>query len=368
MSALTKYGASAVGLICKSGNTYRKDKIQVRIPQIHGMPGNTEEVSYYVSDDKLPWASIFFSIRPQLGSLIQEDDPTALKYLAYGEYNTTDDPFSISITHYFRHNEIVYVQFSSGDLAYPIIVGTTRKIYKGANAIDDTVLPVDSPHNASSNPYQYNPTSLPSTDDVWSKYVDDICKIGPSHYTARWERTVEAVVIHYTACRTNSGRAVVNGWNSNMYSSSNYIIDVNGVITGVVPEQLRAYTSSSWNDYSNSYTDIDNRAITIECSCDYVPPRDNYPPGQEGDYAWNYAIAETATTSQATLDSCVKLLGDIGNRYNIEWRFADRDTSGTIHAHFWYGATLCPGTYLYSKFPEIAQRAREATEQERQGG
>ena len=369
MNTLTKYGASAIGIVYKAHNVFNKDKIQVRIPQIHGLPGNPDRVSYFVDDDELPWAPIFFAIRPSISSLVQPEDPLALHYLAAGEYSIANSPLSISITNYLRNGEIVYIQFSSGDLTYPIIVGTTRIIFEGINATDDTVLPVESQtYTASENQYIFNPTSLPSTDDVWSKYTNDICKISASHYTARWERTVEAVVIHYTAGQVTNGRNVVDLWEGNAYSSANYVIDMYGNITGVVPEQLRAYTSGSWNSYTDSYTDIDNRAITIECSCEYIPPRENYAPDNTGYNAWQCAIAEFATVSTATIDACVKLLGDIGNRYNIEWRFGDKDISGTIHAHFWYQATGCPGTYLYSKFPEIAQRAKEATEQERQGG
>ncbi len=172
-----------------------------------------------------------------------------------------------------------------------------------------------------------------------------------THFTGRSKR-VSAVVIHYTASIVREARDTVRYWeNINPYTSANYIIDVFGRITSVVPEEKRAYTSSSWGKGDH---DIDDRAITIECSCDYIPPNLN----DQAKY----------TESEDTIGACVELLADIAERWAIDkWVFVDDPTgnSGNIHAHRWYdhqNYTPCPGDYLYSKFPEIAFRANKLME------
>ena len=172
-----------------------------------------------------------------------------------------------------------------------------------------------------------------------------------THFTGRSKR-VSAVVIHYTASIVREARDTVRYWeNINPYTSANYIIDVFGRITSVVPEEKRAYTSSSWGQGDH---DIDDRAITIECSCDYIPPNLN----DQAKY----------TESEDTIGACVELLADIAERWAIDkWVFVDDPTgnSGNIHAHRWYdhqNHTPCPGDYLYSKFPEIAFRANKLME------
>ena len=160
----------------------------------------------------------------------------------------------------------------------------------------------------------------------------------PMSDTHHWYRTraVSAVVIHHTACIVQESRYVVQAWeNSNPYTSSNYIIDVKGRITAVIPEELRPYTSSSWGLGDR---DIDDRAITIECSNDDTSD-------------WSL--------SEETFQALIKLLADIGERYNIHWSYTG-DESGNIHAHRWYGATGCPGDWLYARFRMVSVLANEA--------
>ena len=162
-------------------------------------------------------------------------------------------------------------------------------------------------------------------------------------YTHHWTRTggINAVVVHYTASIVREAQqTVAYRENSNDYTSANYIIDVYGRITAVIPEEQRAFTSSSWGLGDR---DIDNRAITIECSCNYVPP--------------DITNSKLYTESDETIEAVAKLLADIGQRYGIElWIFNGKET-GNIHCHKWYASTPCPGEYLYSKLPEIAVKA-----------
>ncbi len=152
-----------------------------------------------------------------------------------------------------------------------------------------------------------------------------------SHYMPRRQR-INAVVVHYTATPVREASEVVRYWeHSDQYTSANYIIDLYGRITSVIGEEFRAFTTGSYNLNDR---DIDDRAITIECST-----QDNSPviPG-------------------ATIDALCKLLADIGYRYGIWWRFTGNE-SGNIHAHRWYQNTPCPGDYLYSKLPLIQDMA-----------
>ena len=175
------------------------------------------------------------------------------------------------------------------------------------------------------------------------------CKpMTPTHYTSRTQR-VNAAVIHYTASIVKEAGETVRYWeNSNPYTSANYIIDVYGRITSVVPEERRAYTSSSWGMGNR---DIDDRAITIECSCDYIPPNIN----EQARY----------TESEETINACVELLADIATRWGIDmWTFVNDPSGmyGNIHAHRWYANTPCPGDVLYRKLPEIAFKANKILE------
>lgn len=172
-----------------------------------------------------------------------------------------------------------------------------------------------------------------------------------THWTYR-SRPISAVVIHYAAAIVQEAANTVRYWeNLNPYTGANYIIDLYGRITSVVPEERRAYTSSS---FGKGWRDIDDRAITIECSCNYVPPNIN----DQAKY----------TESEETVSACIELLADIAARYNIEhWVFVNDPSGkyGNIHAHRWYDEiyhTPCPGDVLYSKLPEIAFRANKILE------
>ena len=173
-------------------------------------------------------------------------------------------------------------------------------------------------------------------DSIFSPLVSQICPLSDSHHYIR-TKPISAVVIHHTAGVVYDGKNVVQMWETNNpYSSSTYIIDVSGRITGVVPEYLRPYTSSSWGLGSR---DIDNRAITIEVSNDV-----NSDP-------WS--------VSRQSIDALIELLADIGIRYKIKaWKWTGNE-SGNIHAHRWYGATGCPGDWFYARFGEIASKANK---------
>ena len=155
----------------------------------------------------------------------------------------------------------------------------------------------------------------------------------PDRYHTGRNRKIDSVVIHYAAAVVNEAQAVVDYWRTKDYTGANYVIDVYGRITSVVPEEYRAYTTGTY--FLPYKDDIDDHAITIECSCDNN---------------------ESYTVSGRTIEALCQLLADIGFRFGIYWKYTG-DKNGNIHAHRWYQATPCPGDYLYGKFDIIVDIA-----------
>ncbi len=110
-------------------------------------------------------------------------------------------------------------------------------------------------------------------------------------------------------------------------ASSNYGIDSNGNIALFVPEEIRAWTSGN--------AENDNRAITIEVANDELAP------------TWH--------VSDAAFASLIRLCADICKRNGIDKLNWTGDKTGNMTLHKWFQATACPGPYLESRMPEIAQ-------------
>ena len=121
--------------------------------------------------------------------------------------------------------------------------------------------------------------------------------------------------------------------NSKRNASANYCIGVNGDIVCCVPEENRAWTSSSsWNDC---------QAITIEVS--------------------NNKMGGKWTVSNASWKSLVKLCVDICKRYNFKLKY-DGTKYGSLTRHNMFANTDCPGPYLQSKFPELVKEVNKQLE------
>ena len=167
---------------------------------------------------------------------------------------------------------------------------------------------------------------------MFSDLIYQQCHMSSTHAQGRIH-PANSVVIHYTAAVVNDARNVVAWWQQNdPHTSATYIIDVMGRISGVIPEELRPYTTGS---YGLGADDIDDHAITIEVSTDQ---------------------ADSDHVSGLSIDALTKLLADIGERYGIYWKFTG-DKTGNVHAHRWYQNTPCPGDYLYNKFDLIVDIA-----------
>ena len=114
-------------------------------------------------------------------------------------------------------------------------------------------------------------------------------------------------------------------------ASSNYGIGTDGRIGLYVDEKNRAWTSSN--------ADNDNMAVTIEVANDVV--------------GGNWHVSDKA------LESLINLCVDICERNGIEKLNFTGDKNGNLTMHKWFAATACPGAYLESKFPYIANEVNK---------
>lgn len=114
-------------------------------------------------------------------------------------------------------------------------------------------------------------------------------------------------------------------------ASANYGVGTDGRIALYVPEDRRAWTSSNaGNDYV---------AVTLEVA--------NSSSGG------NWPVSDKAL--EATIELCV----DICKRNGIEKLNFTGDKTGNLTMHKYFTATTCPGPYLESKFPYIAQEVNK---------
>ena len=113
--------------------------------------------------------------------------------------------------------------------------------------------------------------------------------------------------------------------------SANYGIDSKGRVGLYVNECDRSWCSSSPSN--------DNRAITIEVANDKI--------------GGNWHVSDKALSK--LIDLCV----DICKRNNIKKLNYTGDTKGNLTMHCWFKATNCPGPYLKSKFPYIANEVNK---------
>lgn len=158
----------------------------------------------------------------------------------------------------------------------------------------------------------------------------DFIKISPNSNNPR-KYPVTKITIHHTA-----SVATVEGLGRVFASparqaSSNYGIGSDGRVGLYVEEGNRAWTSSNREN--------DERAVTIEVS--------NSKKG--GDWP----------VSDKVFDKLVALCVDICRRNGIEKLEYTGDAEGNLTRHNMFAATACPGPYLQSRFPLIAELVNE---------
>ena len=141
---------------------------------------------------------------------------------------------------------------------------------------------------------------------------------------------IRKITIHHAA-----GNISLQGFGSTFNGtrkvSANYGIDSRGCVGMYVEECNRAWTSSS--------ADNDHQAITIEIANDGGAPN------------WH--------VSDAALEAAINLCVDICKRNGIAKLNFTGDKNGNLTMHKYFAATGCPGPYLESKFPYIAEEVNK---------
>ena len=143
---------------------------------------------------------------------------------------------------------------------------------------------------------------------------------------------IDKITIHHMSVVNGTIEGVGNGFaNPARQASSNYGIDSNGRIALYVDEANRSWCSSNAAN--------DHRAVTIEvANCKGAP---------------NWEI------SDKPMAALINLCTDICKRNGIAKLNYTGNTSGNLTMHCWFAATDCPGPYLKSKFPYIAQEVNK---------
>lgn len=163
-------------------------------------------------------------------------------------------------------------------------------------------------------------------------------KISPNKTSPR-NHKIDTITIHHMAGNL-SVEACGNVFaKTSRKASSNYGVGTDGRIGLYVDESDRSWCSSNKTN--------DHRAVTIEVA--------------------NDTLAPTWTVSDKALESLIKLVADICKRNNIAklvWSDNKSDRVNhkngcnmTVHRDF--ASTSCPGNYLYSKMPYIANEVNK---------
>lgn len=162
-------------------------------------------------------------------------------------------------------------------------------------------------------------------------------KISPNSNNPR-NHKIDKITIHHMAGNASIETLGNIFADPNREGSSNYGVGSDGRIGLYVDEANRAWTSSN--------AENDHRAVTIEVAND------------GGDPDWH--------VSDKALEATIALCVDICQRNGIKRLNFTGDKSGNLTMHKWFAPTGCPGPYLESKFPYIAEevnRRLSATEE-----
>ena len=155
-------------------------------------------------------------------------------------------------------------------------------------------------------------------------------KISPNSTNPR-RNTIKKITIHHMAGNLSVEACGNMFANPARQASSHYGIGTDGRVGLYVDEANRAWTSGNG--------DNDHQAITIEVANDEI--------------GGNWHVSDKALAK--LIDLCV----DICQRNGIEKLNYTGDKTGNLTMHKWFQATACPGPYLGSKFPYIAEQVNK---------
>ena len=158
-----------------------------------------------------------------------------------------------------------------------------------------------------------------------SKYVNYV-NYSPNCNIPRNNR-INKITIHHMAGNLSVEQCGNIFANPSRQASSNYGIGSDGRVGLYVDEANRSWCSSS--------PDNDHQAITIEVANDVI--------------GGNWHVSDTALAK--LIDLCV----DICERNGINRLVFTGNASGNLTLHKYFAPTLCPGPYLESKMPYIAE-------------
>lgn len=158
----------------------------------------------------------------------------------------------------------------------------------------------------------------------------DYTRISPNRTSPRRNK-ITHIVIHHMAGNLSVETCGNVFADSNREASANYGIGSDGRIGMYVEEKDRSWATSN--------AEIDNKAVTIEVA--------------------NSSSGGNWLVSAKALQTVIELCTDICKRNGISKLSYTGDKSGNLHMHKWYASTACPGPYLASKFPYIAQEVNK---------
>lgn len=155
-------------------------------------------------------------------------------------------------------------------------------------------------------------------------------KISPNSTNPRRGK-ISKITIHHMAGNLTVEQCGAGFANKGRQASANYGIGSDGRIGMYVEEKNRSWASSSPSN--------DNMAVTIEVANDETGGK------------WH--------VSDKALEACINLCVDICKRNGIQKLNFTGDKSGNLTMHRYFAATACPGEYLASKFPYIANEVNK---------
>lgn len=151
------------------------------------------------------------------------------------------------------------------------------------------------------------------------------------NFNAPRNNRINKITIHHMAGNLSVEQCGNIFANRNRQASSNYGIGSDGRVGLYVDEANRSWCSSS--------PDNDHQAITIEVANDVI--------------GGNWHVSDLALAK--LIDLCV----DICERNNIDRLNFTGNASGNLTLHKYFAPTLCPGPYLESKMPYIAEEVNK---------
>jgi len=153
-------------------------------------------------------------------------------------------------------------------------------------------------------------------------------KLSPN-YDSRDGKRITDITIHHMA-----GNLTVEqcGQAFQTYGrSSNYGIDSSG--------RVGMYVEEKYTSWANGNFASNQRSITIELANDKI--------------GGNWHVSDTA------INKCIELCVDICRRNGIKKLNFTGNANGNLTMHRYFMATTCPGDYLASKFPYIANEVNK---------